>query len=199
LDEIHYLIEKYAQKICFLISGSSARKLKIQGANLLAGRAATQKLFCFSYEELKNEQQFNLLQVLQFGALPVLWEKTDEIKIKLLKAYVDTYLREEILQEAIVRNIEAYSLFLDLAAQINGEPINYLKMAEIIEFIGPRAVGKTTLYKHIIPKLKGLQKIKHKAEFTPYIFKRNSLIKFHLKILYHPTQLKVTPCKLYIF
>lgn len=128
LDEVHALIEKYKERICFILSGSSARKLKKSGANLLAGRAVSLRLHVFSYFECASF--FNLEQVLKYGQLPILHDKKNDLLLPILKTYVDTYLREEILQESLVRNLEPFIHFLDLAAQYNGENINFSKMAK---------------------------------------------------------------------
>jgi len=126
LDDIHFLIEKYKQKVQFILTGSSARKLKAKGVNLLAGRALVFSLFPFTVDELGDD--FNLYETLRFGSLPLIYEKIPEIKIKMLQAYTEIYLREEIKNEALTRNIQSFSQFLDLAAQLNGEIVNYSKM-----------------------------------------------------------------------
>ena len=124
LDEVHYLIEKYKNKINFILTGSSARKLKRKGANLLAGRAWTLHLHPLSCLELNIDQA----KALKFGTLPAIYLHAGDQE-RTLKAYVETYLKEEIMQEALVRNIEGYIKFIDLAAQMNGEPINFSKIA----------------------------------------------------------------------
>lgn len=129
LDEVHFLIEKFKNKISFILTGSSARKLKKVGANLLAGRAFVFHLYPFSYFELKND--FSLNEVLKWGALPIVYDKNNILEKELvLKSYADTYLREEIKQESLVRSVESFSLFLDLACQLNAEPINYSKISK---------------------------------------------------------------------
>lgn len=128
LDEVHRLIEKYKKKICFILTGSSARKLKGDGANLLAGRAIVRKLHPFSSAEV----EIDLLEDIQFGTLPKAYLDRD-IRDDYLRTYVSTYLKEEIFQESLVRKVESFSLFLDLAAQLNGEPINFSKLAKQIK------------------------------------------------------------------
>lgn len=104
LNEIHRLIENKQTR--FLLTGSSARKLKCQGVNLLAGRQRQAELFPLSYYELEN---FNLSKYLQNGGLPivVLSDEPEED----LDAYVHTYLEEEIKAEALVKNLPAFSRF----------------------------------------------------------------------------------------
>jgi len=125
LDEVHYLLENYKKKVRFILTGSSARKLKRKGANLLAGRAWTLNLHPLSFMEI----DLNLDKALTIGALPAVYCDDDDPK-RTLKAYVDTYLKEEIMQEALVRNIEGFIRFLDLAGQMNGQPINFTKIAK---------------------------------------------------------------------
>lgn len=125
LDEIHYLLESHKGKVRFVLTGSSARKLKRKGANLLAGRAWTLKLHALSCFEVN----IDLNKVLNTGALPAVYLEDDEPK-RTLKAYVETYLKEEIMQEALTRNIEGFVKFLDLAGQMNGQPVNFTKIAK---------------------------------------------------------------------
>ena len=128
LDLVHLLIEKY--KIKFVLTGSSARKLKRGGANLLAGRAFVYSLFPFSYLELGED--FDLEKFLMWGGLPALYSKemsNPSDKIRFLKTYVNTYLKEEILIEQIVRNIEPFHHFLQIAAQCSGDIVNFSKIA----------------------------------------------------------------------
>ena len=126
LDEVHYLIEKYP-KCRFVLTGSSARKLKRGGANLLAGRAVERHLFPFVYEEIQDK--FDLDTILLFGSLPALFEKSASEKQDILKAYVNTYLKEEILSEGIIRNLGGFSRFLDIAASQFGELVNFSNIA----------------------------------------------------------------------
>ncbi len=127
LDIVHLEIEK-KRGIQFVLSGSSARKLKRGGANLLGGRAFQYSLFPFTYNELGKS--FDLNHCMQWGSLPKLWEFTEELeKRKYLESYVRTYLKEEILVEQIVRNIDPFRDFLEIAAQLNGKIINYSKIA----------------------------------------------------------------------
>ena len=127
LNEVHHFIEEFPKQILFMLSGSSARKLKKEGANLLAGRAWSRKLFPLS----SLETDLSLHEVLKYGALPKAYlADNEESKTEYLKSYVDTYLREEILQESVVRQFESFSRFLDLAGQLNSEPVNFSKLAK---------------------------------------------------------------------
>ena len=118
LNTVHQMIEK--EKIYFALTGSSARKLKRGGANLLAGRAFVYHLFPLTFMELGN--RFDLKQVMAFGSLPKLYSlKTDVEKKKYLQAYALTYVKEEIVAEQIVRSLDPFQDFLQVSAQMNGK------------------------------------------------------------------------------
>lgn len=127
LDEAHSLIEKYKDKLFFIFTGSSARKLKRVSTNLLAGRAWSFFLFPFTFNELGRF--FNLDIILQFGSLPALFKQDKKSIKRTLKAYSTTYLRQEIFDEALVRNLSAFSRFVEIAADSSGEIINYSNIA----------------------------------------------------------------------
>lgn len=120
LDIVHQQI--FARNFKFVLSGSSARKLRRNNANLLAGRAFWYTLFPLTHRELG--QDFDLHQRLQFGGLPeVVVNDHEAVKIKYLKSYSQTYLREEIVAEQIIRNIPPFRRFLEVAASTDTEPI----------------------------------------------------------------------------
>jgi predicted AAA+ superfamily ATPase len=126
LDVVHSLIES-DQKL-FALSGSSSRKLKAGGANLLAGRAFITNLYPLTSVELGDS--FDLNDALAWGTLPKVYRLAPTAKSKFLRSYVQTYIKEEILQEQLVRNMDGFRLFLPIAAQQNGEVINASKIAE---------------------------------------------------------------------
>ncbi len=122
LDVIHALIEEKG-RVVFVMTGSSARKLKRGAANLLAGRAFVYHLYPFSFMELGED--FNLEQTLQYGLLPKLFElATSEEKTQFLQAYTHTYLKEEVMTEQLIKNLDPFRRFLEVAAQMNGKVIN---------------------------------------------------------------------------
>jgi uncharacterized protein len=129
LDEVHRLIED--KQLIFFLTGSSARKLKKTGANLLAGRALSKKFFPLTLKEL--DQTFNLSQILFSGTLPkaVNAESKDAVN-DFLFSYVETYLKEEIFQEAVTRNLNEFSKFIELAGQYNGQIINFENLSREI-------------------------------------------------------------------
>ena len=136
LDEIHLIIESYG--IHFLLTGSSARKLKRSGANLLGGRARTQHLHPLSYIELK--EHFSLPKAINNGLLPSIYFSDEPAED--LKSYVGTYLREEIAAEGLTRNVPAFSRFLEVAASCNGGIINYTKISNDAQ------VARTTIQEY---------------------------------------------------
>jgi predicted AAA+ superfamily ATPase len=125
LDEVHGLIEQHKGRLQFLLTGSSARKLKRSGVNLLAGRAVTLRLHPISW----LEDELPLAQVLRLGSLPgVIYD--NDIPERTLRSYVETYLKEEIQQEALVRRLDAFAKFLEIAAQYHGDVINMSRIAD---------------------------------------------------------------------
>ncbi len=122
LDEVHRLIEE--KGIRFLLTGSSARRLKHGGANLLAGRAHSLHLFPLTSRELTD---FDLLKYCRYGGLPLIYLSDDPWRD--LKEYVHLYMKEEIIAEAIVRRVDHFARFLDVIGQISGEELNFQKVA----------------------------------------------------------------------
>ena len=118
LDEVHRLIEGHGLR--FVLSGSSARKLRRGGVNLLAGRAVTTSMFPLVSAELSFE--FDTERALRFGMLPM--AVTTDAPQDYLRTYADTYLVQEIQAEALTRNIGAFARFLEIAARQNGQVTN---------------------------------------------------------------------------
>jgi predicted AAA+ superfamily ATPase len=123
LNEVHRAIQDRGTK--FVLLGSSARKLKTAGTNLLAGRAITRHLHPFLPAELGAE--FTLERALRFGTLPIVW-RSAEPKDTLL-AYGQTYLSHEIQAEALVRNLGGFARFLPIAALFHGQALNTASLA----------------------------------------------------------------------
>lgn len=122
LNEVHRLIEE--RHLTFLLTGSSARKLKREGVNLLAGRAWQANLYPLTSNEIP---QFNLERYLRFGGLPPVY-LSEEPEEELI-AYADTYLKEEIQAESLVRKLSAFTQFLQVAAVTSGQIINFAAVA----------------------------------------------------------------------
>jgi uncharacterized protein len=128
LNVVHQIIEERTIKQKIVMTGSSARKLKAGGANLLAGRAFLRHLFPLTEFELK--QNFDIDRVLQFGTLPKLLEySTSYDKIDYLFSYAHMYLREEVWSEHLVKNLDLFRKFLEVAAQSNGKELNFTKVS----------------------------------------------------------------------
>lgn len=126
LDVVHAEIER--GRIKFALTGSSARKLKQHNTNLLAGRASVYHIFPFTAAELGDA--FSLSSALRFGTLPGLQTcPTNEDRNDMLRAYALTYLKEEVWSEHLVRQLEPFRRFLEVAAQTNGEVVNYTNIA----------------------------------------------------------------------
>ena len=126
LSVVHHLIETRRQR--FALTGSSARKIKRGGADLLAGRALVRNLFPFTSVELGSG--FHLQSALTHGSLPGLQEiDSNDDRAAFLRAYALTYLKEEIWAEQAVRKLDPFRAFLEVAAQCNSELINYTRIA----------------------------------------------------------------------
>lgn len=123
LNEVHRHMEE--RRMRFILCGSSARKLKREGTNLLAGRAARRRMYPFLPEELG--EHFSLDETLAWGTIPVIWSAVD--KRDALEAYVEMYLREEIQAEALVRNLPGFARFLPIAALFHGQVLNVSGLA----------------------------------------------------------------------
>jgi predicted AAA+ superfamily ATPase len=121
LDEVQSLMADHGKTYRFALCGSSARKLRRMEVNLLAGRVAVRQFFPLTLAEL--DESLSLNDLLRFGMLPsVRAEPTHAVDI--LDAYVTTYLREEIQQEALTKDFAAFSRFLEVAARSNGQVVN---------------------------------------------------------------------------
>lgn len=146
LDGCQYLIDKYKNKLCVILSGSSARKLRARGVNLLPGRIIVEHLHSLTIPEIKNTEtqriislkikeknkvnfKITLDELLIYGTMPgILSEK--EFKKNLLDSYVSTYLQEEIRAEALTRNLGAFSKFLELSALESGGSPNLSNLSQ---------------------------------------------------------------------
>ena len=124
LDEVHRLIET-RKNLRFVLTGSSARKLRRSNVNLLAGRALQYHFFPLTVAECADD--FDLTKALQFGMLPSIF--TEENPKHYLQAYIQTYLEQEVQQEGLTRNIGAFSRFLEIASFSQGESLNITDVA----------------------------------------------------------------------
>lgn len=122
LEEAHRLIEE--RKIRFLLTGSSARKLKRGGVNLLGGRARSLQMFPLTSREIDD---FSVERYCQVGGLPMIY--SSEEPWLDLKSYVHLYLREEIFAEAVVRKLDHFARFLDIVGLSSGNELNYQQIS----------------------------------------------------------------------
>jgi predicted AAA+ superfamily ATPase len=136
LNEVHRLIEK--QRVRFLLTGSSARKLRRGGVNLLGGRARTRYLHPLTHRELGD--LFDLQRAVERGLLPSIYF-SDEPRADL-EAYAGSYLQQEIVAEGATRNVPAFSRFLRVAALCNGTVVNFTNVASDAQ------VARTTVYEY---------------------------------------------------
>ena len=118
LNEVHFLIEE--KKLHFLLTGSSARKLKRGKANLLAGRAWMAQFFPLAWKEINN---FDLMKYLNFGGLPQVY--TSSYPKKEIENYVNLYIKEEIQEEGLIRKLSSFLTFFESVGLMNGEVLNY--------------------------------------------------------------------------
>lgn len=123
LNEVHRMIERDRRR--FVLLGSSARRLKTSGTNLLAGRAVLRTMYPLVPAELGAD--FDLARVLRFGSIPLIWQAPDPRAA--LEAYVQLYVREEIRAEAAVRNLPAFLRFLPVAALFHGQVLSVSSLA----------------------------------------------------------------------
>lgn len=136
LNEVHRLIEE--RGVRFLLTGSSARKLRRGGVNLLGGRARTKYLHPLTYRELGS--RFDLLRAVERGLLPSIYFSDDPHAD--LQAYAGSYLQQEIVAEGATRNVPAFSRFLRVAALCNGTIVNFTNLANDAQ------VARTTVYEY---------------------------------------------------
>ena len=126
LDVVHKYLSEGSKK--FILTGSSARKLKRGSANMLAGRAFINNLYPLTSTELGKD--FNLTDVLKWGSLPGIFAfKEESDKMDFLRSYVHTYITQEITEEQVVRKLDPFRKFLNVSAQMNGKVINFSKIA----------------------------------------------------------------------
>ena len=127
LNEVHRLIElkKNQKNFRFILTGSSARKLRAKGVNLLAGRALTRFMHPLTVQELGND--FSLETSLTFGHLPAIYSEPDPADY--LASYIQTYLREEVQQEGLTRNLQVFARFLEAASFSQGSVLNISEVA----------------------------------------------------------------------
>ena len=167
LDEVHWLIENRGLR--FALCGSSARKVRRGAANLLGGRALRYELRGLTAGELGDS--FDLDRALTHGYLPSIYES--EHSRRLLDAYIADYLRQEVAAEGLVRNLPAFSEFLDAAALSDGDPVNYSSVARECGVSGPTAkayfgILEDTLLARWLPAWR--RRVKRRLQAAPKLY-----------------------------
>jgi len=129
LDEVHAIMSAHPRRYEFALTGSSARKLRRGSANLLAGRAVNRSMFPLTLSEVAGAVP--IAELLRFGGLPGLWSEIDEARarVELLEAYAGNYVREEVQQEAAVKNLQSFARFLGVASLANAQVVNVAALA----------------------------------------------------------------------
>jgi predicted AAA+ superfamily ATPase len=126
LDEVHSLIATHGKRHRFAMLGSSARKLRRLNVNLLAGRAIRREFYPLTGQEMAYD--FTLDELLAYGNLPAVRSDV-AMAVDILEAYTTTYLREEIQQESLARDLPSFSRFLEVAAIANAQVTNVASIA----------------------------------------------------------------------
>ncbi len=139
LNEVHDLISRHGDTYKFALSGSSARKLRRLDVNLLAGRVIERAMFPLVAKELGSD--FSVDAVLRFGSLPGIYSD-ERYRVEKLRAYVHTYLRQEIQQEALVKDLGSFHRFLKVAALMHGQVVNQAAISR------DAAVARTTVQRY---------------------------------------------------
>ena len=170
LDEVHRLME--LRRWRFALCGSSARKLRRGGANLLAGRALTLSMESLSATELGS--QFDLDFALNWGSLPFVHNEP-ELAADILAAYVNTYLKEELQAEGLIRNVPPFVRFLAVAGQINGQIVNAQNISREASVARSTvdtyfAILTDTLVGHFLPAWRPGLKVRETAQPKFYWF-----------------------------
>ncbi len=172
LNEVHALISEHGRDYRFALSGSSARKLKRMDVNLLAGRAINRPFFPLTAAELGFDIELD--SVLRFGLLPQIRSDPD-YAVDTLEAYVSNYLREEIQQEALVKRLDSFARFLQVAALMNGQIVNVAGLARDAAVARPTVQGyfetlTDTLIGFWLPAWQRRARVKEVASPKFYLF-----------------------------
>jgi predicted AAA+ superfamily ATPase len=174
LNDVQALIARQGHRVSFALTGSSARKLKREQANLLAMRLINRQFFPLTAAELVDD--FSVEQALRFGTLPaVASARTHAERIDLLEAYAANYLAQEIRAEALVKRLDAFTRFLDVAAIANGQVTNLAGLARDAAVARPTVQGyfetlTDTLIGSFLPAWRARAKIKEVAHPKFYFF-----------------------------
>lgn len=169
LNEVHWLIVR--QGLHFILSGSSARKLKRKSVNTLGGRAVRNVLYPLVSAEIPD---FDIVKAANRGTLPTHYLASSDRQLKKrMQAYVSVYLKEEIAAEALVRKLSSFNRFMDIAAMTDGEMVNYSNIAQdcgvdsktVKEYF---AILEETLIGYMVPAFR--QTVKRRLNQSPKFY-----------------------------
>jgi len=175
LDQVQQLLVRHPRRWRFALTGSSARRLKREQANLLAGRVVNRRFFPLTASELGTD--FHVETVLRFGCLPAVHAETggDAARADILEAYAENYLTQEIRQEALVKRLDSFTRFLEVAALANAQVTNVSAIARDAAVARPTVQGYfeilvDTLVGVWLPAWRPRAKIKELAHPKFYFF-----------------------------
>ena len=174
LNEIHDALASAPRRWRFALSGSSARRLRREDVNLLAGRVVTRRMLPLTAAELGGESEPD--DLLRFGGLPLVRsERSGAARIDLLEAYVETYLTQEIRAEALVRSLDSFARFLEVAALANAQVTSVASLARDAAVARPTVQGyfevlADTLIGAWVPAWRPRAKIKETRHPKFYLF-----------------------------
>lgn len=178
LDEVHWLMVE--KGLWFILSGSSARKIKKSGANNLGGRAIPETLFPLVSAEIPD---FNLERAVQNGMIPRHYAVANARN--RMRAYIDLYLKEEIIEEALVQNADEFVRFMEMAAIMDGEILNYENVASDCEV---SANTVKAYYKILVDTLLGFEVPAYRKVIKRKLYKAPRFYYFDVGIANHLTK-----------
>ena len=178
LDEVHWLMVE--KGLWFILSGSSARKIKRSGANNLGGRAIPETLFPLVSAEIPD---FDLERAIQNGMIPRHYMVANARN--RMRAYIDLYLKEEIIEEALVQNVDEFVRFMEVAAIMDGEILNYENVASDCEV---SANTVKAYYKILVDTLLGFEVPAYKKVIKRKLYKSPRFYYFDVGIANHLTK-----------
>lgn len=174
LNEIHDALSAAPRRWKFALTGSSARRLRREDVNLLGGRVVMRRMFALTLAEMTGAPAPD--ELLRFGALPLVRnERSAAARIDLLEAYLETYLTQEIRAEALVRSLETFNRFLEVAALANAQLTNVASLARDAAVARPTVQGyfevlADTLIGAWLPAWRPRAKVKEVAHPKFYLF-----------------------------
>ena len=178
LDEVHWLMVE--KGLWFILSGSSARKIKRSGANNLGGRAIPETLFPLVSAEIPD---FDLDRAVQNGMIPRHYMVANARN--RMRAYIDLYLKEEIIEEALVQNVDEFIRFMEVAAIMDGEILNYENVASDC---GVSANTVKAYYKILVETLLGFEVPAYRKVIKRKLYKSPRFYYFDVGIANHLTK-----------